>query len=241
MMYDNVISELAPSGIMRAGINMANIFLVTGKDDSGDPEGVSPSIARAIADELSVKICYVPYLTPGETADSIKNQECDIVMIADEPARAESISFTDAYVEIEATYLVDGESNIKTVDDVDQVGSRIAVSSTSAYDLYLTRNLKYAELHRADGLDAAARLFETKKLDALAGLRPALLENLKELPHNNILGGNYMTVKQSIGTHHNNTASHVFLREFVAEAKASGLILRLIQEYQVEGKIVVAE
>ena len=109
-MYENVISELAPTGTLRAGINMANIFLVTGKTANGDPDGVSPNIARAIADKLGVNVTYVPCVTPGGTADTISQQTCDIVLIADEPARAKFINFTDAYVEIEATYIVPGGS-----------------------------------------------------------------------------------------------------------------------------------
>jgi polar amino acid transport system substrate-binding protein len=239
-MYDDVIAELAPTGVLRAGINLANIFLVTGETPYGDPEGVSPDIAKAIADKLGVEVSYVPCATPGSTAEAIKNETCDIVMIADEPARAEFISFTDPYVEIEATYLVPDGSTFQTVEDVDQAGVRIAVSGTSAYDLYLTRTLQHAELHRAEGLPAAVDLFAGENLDALAGLRPALDQNIEKLPGTHILGGRYMKVEQAIGTQLKNTAAAVFLQEFVTGSIANGLIDKLINRYGVNGKLQVA-
>ena len=240
-MNEKLISELAPSGTLRAGINMANIFLVTGRASNGDPDGVSPNIARAIADKLGVDVSYSPCVTPGGTAETIKRQTCDIVMIANEPARAKFISFTDAYVEIEATYLVSKRSNLKALEEVDQPGVRIAVSATSAYDLYLTRTLKKAELHRAEGLPAAVELFSNKKLDALAGLRPALNENVKDISGGRILDGFYMTVQQAIGTGYQNTEAAKFLQEFVLEAKKNGLISELIKRHDVVEKLKVAK
>ena len=239
-MYENVISELAPTGTLRAGINMANIFLVTDKTPNGDPDGVSPNIARAIADKLGVNVTYVPCVTPGGTADTISQQTCDIVLIADEPARAKFINFTDAYVEIEATYIVPGRSVFQTIEDVDQTGVRVAVSGTSAYDLYLTRTLKKAKLHRAEGLPAAVDLFVAENLEALAGLRPALNENLTKLNDCRILNGRYMTVQQAIGTKQDNLAAIDFLGEFVVQAKDSGLILDLINRHGVNGKLQIA-
>ncbi|MBT7955852.1 MAG: transporter substrate-binding domain-containing protein [Rhodospirillaceae bacterium] len=239
-MYSDVIAELAPSGILRAGINLANIFLVTGKSEDGIPEGVSPDIARAIADRLGVKVSYVPCETPGGTAEAIKKEACDIAMIADEPARAEFISFTEPYVEIEATYIVPEGSSFQTCEDVDQSGVRIAVSGTSAYDLFLTRSLNHAELHRAEGLPAAVDLFADEKLDALAGLRPALNQNIEKLPGTRILDGRFMKVEQAIGTQLKNSAAAAFLQEFVEEAKASGLIEELIKRHGVAGKLQVA-
>jgi polar amino acid transport system substrate-binding protein len=239
-MYKNIIAELAPTGTLRAGINMANIFLVTGTMPNGDPDGVSPNIAKAIADKLGVDVTYIPNATPGGTADMISKQVCDIVLIADEPARAKFIEFTEAYVEIEATYIVPEASSFKTIEDVDQSGARIAVSGTSAYDLYLTRTLKKAQLIRAEGLPAAVHLFASKNLEALAGLRPALNENLTELKNCRIIKGRYMAVQQAIGTRKDNLAAIEFLQQFITQAKDSGLILDLINRHGVNEKLQVA-
>ncbi|MDA1099199.1 MAG: transporter substrate-binding domain-containing protein [Proteobacteria bacterium] len=239
-MSQDVISELAASGTLRAGINLSNPLLVTGSTATGDPVGVSPDLARAIADRLGVALAYVPFASPGEVADAAGNDAWDIALIAAEQARAETMAFTPAYVEIEATYLVPEDSDFRSVEDVDRAGVRIAVSGRSAYDLYLTRTLKHAELHRGKGLGGAVDLFVSEKLDALAGLRPALNEDVEKLPSMRILDGRYTTVQQAVGTKPENKAAAVFLRDFVAEAKKSGLIAQLIARHGVEGRLLVA-
>lgn len=238
-MRSKIINELAPSGVLRAGINTANILLVTGEKDNGEPSGVSPNLANEIALELGVEIKYISCETPGGTAETIKNNICDIVLIADEPARAEFISFTDAYVEIEATYIVPQNSPVKIISDVDQFQNRIAVSGTSAYDLYLSRTIKKASLCRGQGLPETAQLFLDEKLDALAGLRPALEENLERMSGMRILKDSFMTVEQAIGTHKTNSLGHEFLVDFITSAKSSGLISNLIKKYGVDGKLQV--
>src|ERR1700693_5902905 len=140
-MSPSVVAELAPHGVLRAAINMGNFLLVTGRKPSGDPDGVSPDMARAIAERLGVPVKYVPFPKPGELADAVGNDAWDIGLIGAEPARAEKITFTAAYVEIEATYLVSAGSPITSIAEVDRPGVRIAVSARSAYDLWLERNI----------------------------------------------------------------------------------------------------
>jgi polar amino acid transport system substrate-binding protein len=228
-------SELAPTGVLRAGVNMSNFLLVTGSGPSGDPSGVSPDMAAAIAERLGVPVSYVPYKTPGELADAVGQNIWDIGLIGAEPARAEKIAFTPAYTEIEATYLVPAGSPLKSIADVDRAGVRIAVSARSAYDLWLTANLVNAELLRTHGMKAAFELFIAEKLDALAGLRPGLLSDAEKLPGSRILDGKFTAVQQAVGTARTNLAGAAFLRDFVEEAKASGLVARLIDRHHVQG------
>ncbi|HEY7689507.1 MAG TPA: transporter substrate-binding domain-containing protein, partial [Dongiaceae bacterium] len=158
-MSPEVIAELAPTGVLRAGVNLSNFLLVTGKTPSGDPEGVSPDMARAIADKLGVPVTYVTFKSPGELADAAESGVWDIGLIGAEPQRAEKITFTAAYAEIEATYLVPAGSPLQTIADVDRPGVRIAVMGRAAYGLWLERNIKHAELIRSDTLDSAYKLF----------------------------------------------------------------------------------
>src|SRR5499433_1686100 len=127
-----VVSELAPTGVLRAAINMGNALLVTGRTRSGDPEGVAPDMAREIASRLGVPVVYVPYARPGELADAAGSGVWDIGLIGAEPQRAEKIAFSPAYVEIEATYLVPAGSPLRTLADVDKPGVRISVTGRSA-------------------------------------------------------------------------------------------------------------
>jgi polar amino acid transport system substrate-binding protein len=239
-MSQEVVSQLAPTGVLRAGINLSNFLLVTGRSAAGDPEGVAPDMAREIATRLGVPIKYMPYKTPGELADAAGTGAWDIGLIGAEPQRAAKIAFTAAYCEIEATYLVPEGSHLKAIADVDQAGVRIAVTGRSAYGLWLDRNIESATLVRSDTLDSAYDQFVREKLDALAGLRPRLLSDVKKLPGARILDGQFAAVQQAIGTARQNAAGAAFLHSFVEEAKASGLVARLIARHKVVGLSVAA-
>src|ERR1700675_3655754 len=169
----SVVSELAPTGVLRAAINMGNFLLVTGKDPNGDPSGVSPDMAAAVAARLGVPAKYVPYARPGKLADDAPKGLWDIGNIGAEPQRAAVINFTAAYSEIEAIYLVPAGSPIRAVSEVDQPGKRIAVTARSAYGLWLENNVKKAQLVQFDNADTAIKHFVDEKMDAYAGLRPA--------------------------------------------------------------------
>jgi len=239
-MTSEALSDLTDATTLRVGINLGNILLVTGTGPGGEPEGVAPDMAAALAERLGVGVSYVTYATPGEVADAAERDEWDVGLIAIEPKRAEVIAFCAAYVEIEATYLVPAGSSFQTVDDVDQPGVRIAISDRSAYDLYLSRTLKQAELHRAQGLAGAFDLFQSEKLDALAGLVPALKDNAEKVPGSRLIDGRYMSVRQAIGTKPESKALHAITETFIAEAKESGLVGRLIDKHGVTGKLQVA-
>ena len=228
-----VVSELAPGGVLRAGINLSNFLLVTGRAANGEPQGIAPDMAGEIAARLKVPLKLLPYPNPGKLADAVA--EWDVGLIGAEPARAEQIAFSAAYLEIEATYLVPPGSKIRSVDEVDRKGVRIAVYGKSAYGLYLARSIKNAELVNAEGLDASWELFVTQKLDALAGLRPRLVSDVEKLPGARMLEGRFTAVQQAVGTPRARTAGAAFLAAFVEEAKASGLVARLIERHGVRG------
>ena len=234
------IAELAPTGALRAAINMGNFLLVTGKDPSGDPSGVSPDIAAALAARLGVPVTYVPYAKPGELADDAEKNLWDIGNIGAEPQRAEKIAFTAAYCEIEATYLVPPGSPIRALSEVDRPGRRIAVTARSAYCLWLENNLKNAQLIQFNSADEAVRRFLDDKMDAYAGLRPGLLSLVDSHPGARILDGQFAAVQQAVGTPKKNAAGFAFLRDFVEEAKRSGLVASLIKRHGVEGRLSVA-
>lgn len=233
-------SNLIEAGVLTAGINLGNILLVTGIGSDSSPHGVSPDMAAAVAERLGVEVVYRTYATPGEVADAAARSEWDIGLIAEDPKRAEVIDFCDAYVEIAATYLVPAGSPLQTIDDVDQPGVRIAVSERAAYDLYLSRSLRNAKLHRASGLAGAFDLFVEQELDALAGLVPALIENAEGLPGARVIDGCYTTVRQAIATRPGNSALNDFVRGFIGQAKTSGLVAELIDRHGVGGKLRVA-
>ena len=202
-----VIAELAPTGVLRAGINMSNFLLVTGKRANGDPDGVSPDMAEEIARRLGVPLKLVTFKSPGELADQAGKNVWDIGNIGAEPQRAQTIAFTAAYAEIESTYLVPAGSPIKAIADVDKPGIKISVTGRSAYGLWLENNIKHATLMRTDTLDSSLDQFVAQKMDVLAGLRPRLIEDVKKLPGARILDGQFSAVQQAVGTAKSNTAA----------------------------------
>jgi polar amino acid transport system substrate-binding protein len=240
MPQQQIVSELAPTGVLRAAINRGNFLLVTGKTASGDPQGVAPDMAAEIARALGVPVAYVPYARPGELADAAGSGVWDIGLIGAEPQRAAKIAFTPAYVEIEATYLVPAGSALRTIAEVDQPGRRVAVTARSAYGLWLENNYKKGELRQFDNAEAALQAFDGEKLDAYAGLRPGLIELQRARPGSRILDGQFTAVQQAVGTARTNSAGAGFLRDFVEEAKKSGLVARLIERHQVVGRLSVA-
>jgi polar amino acid transport system substrate-binding protein len=195
-------------------------------------------LGRELGRRLGVPVEVTGYESPGKLADAVRSGAWDVGFLADEPQRANEIDFTAAYVEIEATYLVPAGSPLKAIGDVDRQGVRIAISGRSAYDLYLTRNLKHAELVRADGADGAFKRFVEDRLEALAGLKPRLVTDQEKLPGSRILDGRFTAVQQAIGTPKGRSAGAKYLREFVEEAKASGLVARAIENNKVRGLTV---
>jgi len=236
----SVVRALAPTGTLRVGLNMSN-FLLTRTEENGAPAGVAPDLGRELAKRLGVPVELVPFPNPGALADAAKTGVWDVGFLGAEPQRANEIDFTAAYVEIEATYLVPPGSNLRSVEEVDRDGIRIAVPDRAAYELYLTRNLKHAELIREKGADNAFKRFVSGKLDALAGLRPRLVTDEANLPGSRILDGRFTAVQQAAGTPKGRSADAVqYLRDYIEDIKASGLVAKTIEANNVRGLTVAA-
>lgn len=242
-----VREQLAPTGVLRAGINMSNFLLVNGNDSNGSGStndtlrGVSPDMAQAIAKELGVGVELITYSGPGLVADAALNNEWDIANIAAESERAKTIHFSPAYCEIQATYLVPANSSLRSVSDVDQAGNVIAVKERAAYDLWLTENLKHASLKKYPSMDASFDQFVEQSLDALAGLRPRLLEDKARLAGSVVFDDSFTAVQQSVGCRQGKPEAAAFLHEFVMQSVRSGFIASLISKHGVEGKLSVAQ
>ena len=228
-------AELAPSGKLRVGINHSNFLLVNPRSPHGAPKGIAPDLALELGKRLGVPVEFVSFDGAGRTADAIRDGLVDVGFIASEAERANVIEFSTAYLELPATYLVPAGSPLRTLADVDKPGVRIAVSNRSAYDLYLARTLKNAQLVRAEGIPASVKLFVDQKLDALAGLKPGLLADQPKLPGSRLLDGQFTAVQQSIGVPKKRAAAAKHLREFVEHAKRSGLVAQLVEKHGVKG------
>jgi polar amino acid transport system substrate-binding protein len=182
-----------------------------------------------------VPVEFVPYDAAGKLAEGVRAGSWDVGFLAAEPERANEITFSVAYLEIEATYLVPAGSPIRSIADVDRDGVRIAVAVKSAYDLYLSRTLRRAELVRAQGIDASYKLFVDAKLEVLSGLKPRLITDAETLPGSRVLDGRFTAIQQSIGTPKGRDGAAKYLREFVEDVKASGFVAQAIAKHGVRG------
>lgn len=235
-----VLADLAPTGKLRVGINYSN-FLLTAKDPvTGEGRGVAVDLGRELGRRLGVPVEIVGYPSPGALADDAARNRWDVGFLADEPKRANEIDFSPAYVEIDATYLVPPGSPIRSIAEVDRDGIRIAVPQKAAYELYLSRTLKHARLVLEAGADNAYQRFVADKLDALAGLTARLVTDCEKLPGSRLLEGRFTAVQQAAGTPKGRTAGAQYLKAFIEEAKASGLVARTIEKNGVRGLTVAA-
>ena len=230
-----VRSELAPSGTLRVGLNHGNFLLVTPGSSATDPRGVAPDLARELARRLGVPIEFSKYETAGALGDAVRTGAWDVAFLGAEPQRATEIAFTAAYLEIPATYLVPAGSPIRTIADVDREGVRIAVAEKSAYELWLSRNIKHAKLVLTKGIDASYNAFVNDKLEVLSGLRPRLLSDVQKLPGARLLDGQFTAVQQAIGTAKARSAGAEFLRTYVEDVKASGFVGEAITRNNSQG------
>ncbi|NVO16247.1 MAG: ABC transporter substrate-binding protein [Rhodoplanes sp.] len=220
----NVVAELAPQGKLRVAINFGNPVLVQKDPASGEPRGVSPDLARELARRLGVPAEFIVFDAAGKVFEAVKRGEIDLVFLAIDPVRGAELDFSGPYVQIEGVYLVPSGSPLKSLDEVDRAGVRVAVARGSAYDLYLTRALKQATLVREQNGPEALDMFARDKLEAAAGVKQAIDAFAAQHPDMRVVPGRFMVIEQAVGTPKGRPAGVRFLRAFVEEMKASGFV-----------------
>jgi len=225
----DVRSELAPTGALRAAINLGNPVLAQSDPATGEPRGVSVDLAQQLGRRLGVPVKLVTFDAAGKVFDALKTKAWDVAFLAIDPARAAEIAFTAPYVVIEGTYLVRTESPLRTIQDVDRDGVRVAVGNKSAYDLYLTRTLKRARLVRVPTSPAAIEIFLKEKLEAVAGVKQPLVRFAQTHPNVRVMDGSFMAIEQAVGTPKGRDAGTRYLRAFVEEMKASGFVAQSLE------------
>jgi polar amino acid transport system substrate-binding protein len=237
---ESVKKEFAPRGTLRAGINLGNPVIAQRGAEGGEPRGVGPALAREVARRLGVPIVFTTYETAGKLADAVKQDAWDIAFLAIDPERARDIDFTDAYVDIEGTYMVRQDSPLARTDDVDRPALRVAVGLKTAYDLFLTRHLKHAELVRSESSKAAIAQFLVERLDAVAGVRQPLVAQAASTPGLRVMEDSFMVIRQAAAVPKGRAAARAWLAAFIEEAKASGFVARALKESGVEASVAKA-
>lgn len=241
MTYSALTHIFAPTGTLRASINVGNPILAHRKEN-GEPGGVSVDMARALAQRLDVSIELVVFDSAGQSVDCVGNDQADIGFFAIDPRRAATLHFTAPYILIEGAYLVRTQSSLISNEEVDQTGTRIAVGKGSAYDLYLSRTLAHAEIVRAPTSPAVVDLFLEQDLDVAAGVKQQLQVDCQRLPGLRILPGRFMVIEQAMGMPRARPREAAdFLAKFVEEQKASGFVAAAMQRHNIQGAAVAPE
>jgi polar amino acid transport system substrate-binding protein len=225
------LSELCPTGKLRAAINLGNGVLAQKDAATGALKGVTIDLARELAKQLGVDVELIAHDAAGKVFDGATTDAWDIAFVAIEPVRAAVIEFTAPYVLIEGTYMVPTDSPLKTIADVDRPGVRIAVGLKSAYDLYLSRTIKNATIVHATagGGRAMIDMFVADKLEAVAGVRQPLESYAKGHPEVRVMDGHFMEIQQAVGTPKGRLAGAAYLRAFVEDMKASGFVAEALK------------
>ena len=224
----SIAEALAPSGRLRAAINLGNPVLAQRDPGTGDMGGVSVAIARELGRRLGLPVDLVPFDKAGDVFAALQRAAWDVAFLAIEPVRAGEIAFTAPYVLLEGVYLVPETSPLRRIDDVDRAGVRVAVVRGSAYDLYLTRSLAHAEIVRVASASEATDVLVRDRLDAVAGVKQPI-EAFAEAHHGfRVLPGRFMSIEQAVGIPKERDAVAPHLRAFVEELKATGFIARAL-------------
>jgi polar amino acid transport system substrate-binding protein len=235
----SIVQSLAPTGKLRASINLGNPILAARDKASGEAVGVSVDLAHALASRLGVEAELVVVDAAGKSVDVVANEQADVGFFAIDPQRASSIEFTNPYVLIEGSYLVRADSPILANDDVDRPGRRVVVGKASAYDLYLSRALKQAELIRAPASPLVVDTFVNQNADVAAGVRQQLEADARRVPGLRLLAGRFMVIEQAMGLPRSRgRAAFEYLVAFVEEMKAGGFVARSLASHAIEGATV---
>ena len=232
-------ADLAPTGKLRVGINYGNFILAQkDKTTTGESRGVAVDLANDIGHRLGVPVTIVAFDSVAALGDAAPTNVWDIAFLGSDPAREKIMSFTAAYIELDATYLVPAASSLRNAAEVDRTGLRVTAPARANYELYLQRNLKNAKLLSVQGNEVAFDLLAAGKADALAGLTEGLMKLGAKLPGSRIVEGRFMAVQQSIAVPKGRDAGLAYLRSVVEDAKASGLVARAVEKTSAKGVTV---
>lgn len=231
----------APSGKLRASINLGNPILAGRHASSGEPFGVSIDLARALGDRLGVEVQLVVFDTANQSVEAVRGEQADIGFFAIDPLRGEGIAFTPPYVLIEGSYMVPEASAIQANEEVDRPGVRVTVGKGSAYDLFLSRTLQAAEIVRAPSSPAVVEVFVEQKLEVAAGVKQQLQADLARFPGHRMLPGRFMVIQQAMGLPQSRGAEAAqALAAFVQEMKASGFVDEALARHGIQGASVAS-
>jgi polar amino acid transport system substrate-binding protein len=232
---DPRVADLVQSGALRTGLGIGSLTTATRNPATGEVKGPALELGRALAGRIGIQFVSVEYPRPGAVIDGLRANAWDISILIVDPVRAEQVDFSHPFMQTDLTYLVDGGSTIQGVADADHPGIRIAVARGDTSDLYLTRVLKRAELVRTDSIAVAVELLRTGGVNAVALNRPSLIAQSATLPGSRVLSDGFADIYSAMAVPKGHDGRLAYINEFIEEAKASGLVNRMIETLALQG------
>ncbi len=232
------LKSFVPSSTLRVAINLGNPVLASEDTATKKLSGISVDIANEIGKRINLPVQLIPFKSAGATVDGIKNGGIDMVFVAIDPVRGADISYTPAYIQIEGAYMVKASSPLKSNIEVDVAGTEIVVGKGSAYDLYLSREIKNATLLRAASSQAVIDDFMSGKGNVAAGVKQQLESDAKRYEGLRMLPGRFMVINQSIGipkARPDFEKTTAYLSEVITQLKQSGFIANSMQRHHIQG------
>ncbi len=200
---------------------------------------MSVDLARGFAQRLGVELDLVVFDTAAASVDAVTTQNADIGFFAIDPKRGEHIAFTPPYVLIEGCYMVRTDSPLQANEEVDRPGRTVVVGQGSAYDLYLSREIRQATLVRAPSSPAVVDTFIAQHADVAAGVKQQLEADAARLGGMRLLPGRFMVIRQAMGCPRSRgDAAAAELSAYVQEMKASGFVAQALARHRIEGAAV---
>jgi len=231
-----LVAQFAPTGTLRASINLGNPILARKDSVTGQAQGVSVDLATELARRLGLGLALVTFDAAGQSVDAVTHGQADVGFFAVDPVRGQGIAFSAPYLLIEGSYLVRQDSLLQRNEEVDRPGVRVAVGKGSAYDLYLTREIKQAQLQRAPTSPTTVDFFLKQQLDVAAGVKQQLQMDAARLPNLRLLPGRFMVIEQAMGLPKGRSLqAQAFLHQFVEDMKASGFVAQALKKHSIEG------
>ncbi len=232
---DPRVADLVHAGALRVGLGIGSLTTATRNPATGEVNGPALELGRALAARIGIPFVSVEYPRPGAVIDGLRDNAWDVSILIVDPVRAEQVDFSSPFMQSDLTYLVLTGSTIHSVVDADQPGIRIGVARGDTSDLYLIRTLKRGELVRTDSIAAAVELLRTGNVNAVALNRPSLLAQSAALPGSRVLSDGFANIYSALAVPKGHDGRLAYINEFIAEAKASGLVNRMIEKLALQG------
>jgi polar amino acid transport system substrate-binding protein len=232
---DSRVADLVQSGALRVGLGIGSLTTATRDPATGEVKGPALELGRALAARIGIPFVSVEYPRPGAVIDGLRANAWDVAILIVDPVRAEQVDFSNPFMQSDLTYLVAAGSTIQGVADADHQGIRIGVARGDTSDLQLTRTLKRAELVRTDSIAAAVELLRSGGVNAVALNRPSLITQSAALPGSRVLSDGFADIASAVAVPKGHEGRLAYINAFIEEAKASGLINRMIEALALQG------